>query len=132
MKKYSDINKLINDLPKYMIPYDHFDLYWYIKLKNNSKYNIIIPKNVINNLNIRFGYINNNSHYLDKRLKQFVNDIKKNTQFKFLRSGKILYYADDIPEDMMQCDNCGNIWDGNAQCNCYLYDSEFGDLEFVI
>ena len=21
-----------------------------------------------------------------------------------------------------RCDNCGNIWDGNAQCTCILYD----------
>jgi len=22
-------------------------------------------------------------------------------------------------EWLEQCDNCGNIWDGNAQCNCW-------------
>jgi hypothetical protein len=128
MKTYSNISSLINDLPKYMIPYDHYDLYWYIKIKNNSKYNIIIPKNVIHNLQDRFG--NTNDNYLNKRLKQFSSDLKKNVQFRFFRSGKILYYDDDIPEDMIQCDNCGKIWNGNAQCNCYLYNSEFGDLEF--
>lgn len=21
--------------------------------------------------------------------------------------------------ELIQCDNCGHIWDGNAQCNCY-------------
>lgn len=21
---------------------------------------------------------------------------------------------------LVQCENCGNIWDGNAQCNCWL------------
>ena len=31
------------------------------------------------------------------------------------------------PEDLITCDNCGNIWDGYAQCNCYqirCYDSD--------
>jgi hypothetical protein len=30
-------------------------------------------------------------------------------------------------EWLEQCDNCGNIWDGNAQCNCWQmnwYDEE--------
>ena len=25
-------------------------------------------------------------------------------------------------EQMMQCENCGNIWDGYAQCNCWQWD----------
>lgn len=25
-------------------------------------------------------------------------------------------------EWMEQCDNCGNIWDGYAQCNCWQYN----------
>jgi hypothetical protein len=27
-------------------------------------------------------------------------------------------------ELMEQCDNCGNIWDGNAQCNCWQINHE--------
>ena len=46
------------------------------------------------------------------------------------------YYCDDYddyynehnkPEDLIKCGNCGNVWDGYAQCNCYqirCYDSE--------
>jgi len=33
-------------------------------------------------------------------------------------------------EWMEQCDNCGNIWDGYAQCNCWQmnwYDEEADD-----
>ena len=25
-------------------------------------------------------------------------------------------------ELMEQCGNCGNIWDGNAQCNCWQWN----------
>jgi len=28
--------------------------------------------------------------------------------------------------DLIKCDNCNNIWDGCAQCNCYMY-SEYHD-----
>lgn len=27
----------------------------------------------------------------------------------------------DNNKRLIQCNNCGNRWDGNAQCNCYLY-----------
>ena len=23
---------------------------------------------------------------------------------------------------LTQCENCGNIWDGNAQCNCWIFE----------
>lgn len=37
------------------------------------------------------------------------------------------YYCDDYDgeyddynrQDLIKCGNCGNIWDGYAQCNCY-------------
>ena len=25
------------------------------------------------------------------------------------------------------CHNCGNIWDGNAQCNCWQWDEELSE-----
>jgi hypothetical protein len=34
-------------------------------------------------------------------------------------------------EMLEQCENCGNIWDGYAQCNCwqYNYHEEFEEEE---
>ncbi len=34
-------------------------------------------------------------------------------------------YIEVDGELMMQCDNCGNIWDGNAQCNCWQWDYNY-------
>lgn len=33
------------------------------------------------------------------------------------------YDFDDVLHyhGLVQCDNCGNIWDGNAQCNCWQF-----------
>lgn len=28
----------------------------------------------------------------------------------------------DIESWLVTCENCGNKWDGNAQCNCWEYD----------
>ena len=32
-------------------------------------------------------------------------------------------------EWLEQCDNCGNIWDGNAQCPCWQINHEEEDEE---
>jgi len=34
-------------------------------------------------------------------------------------------------EQMEQCENCGRIWDGNAQCNCLVDLFEDADDAFV-
>jgi hypothetical protein len=26
--------------------------------------------------------------------------------------------------DMLHCQICHNVWDGHAQCNCYLYNDD--------
>lgn len=29
---------------------------------------------------------------------------------------------EDMYTWLIKCDKCGNMWDGNAQCNCWIYD----------
>jgi hypothetical protein len=33
---------------------------------------------------------------------------------------------------LTQCENCGNIWDGNAQCNCWTFEDILEDEEEYI
>jgi len=33
---------------------------------------------------------------------------------------------------LTQCENCGNIWDGNAQCNCWTFDDIFDNEDDII
>jgi hypothetical protein len=131
MKTYNNINELILDLPKYIIPIEYIDIYWYLKLKNNANFKIIIPKVIIKKLESKFGNVNNtNYEYLNKKIDNFKECIVGDNKFKFLRSGKIIYYDIIIPNDMIICNDCGNIWDGNAQCDCYLYNDYFNELYF--
>tara|TARA_B100000700_G_C14992150_1_gene831865 strand:+ start:628 stop:903 length:276 start_codon:yes stop_codon:yes gene_type:complete len=32
----------------------------------------------------------------------------------------------------IQCENCGNIWNGNAQCNCWSFEDIFENEEEYI
>ena len=44
-------------------------------------------------------------------------------------------YEQNNTQDLIKCGNCGNRWDGYAQCNCYqlecyrIYDHDEQDLE---
>ena len=133
MVTFENIYQFINFLPKYMIPYEYLDICWYIKILNNKDFEIITPKEVIINLKNIFGdYKSPNQQFLNERLESYLNFLKNNSKIKFLRSGKIIFEQDKIPDNKIQCDNCGNIWDGNAKCNCYLYSNEFGEYCFLI
>ena len=122
MKTFSNTVELIKHLPKFMIPFDCYDIYWYVKLQTDENYKILIPEKKINQLVEKFGEVNNtNKIIFDNEINNFLENLKFSDKIKTFRSGKIIYYDDDIPDDMIQCYECGNIWDGNAQCNCYSY-----------
>lgn len=127
MITYNNILELIDDLPKYMIPYQYFDICWYIKLKNNKDYEIVTPNGVTRNLKMQYGEYDNPNYIYYEKYNEFENFVKSFENYRFLRNGKIIFSNFSIPDGCIQCNNCGNIWDGNAQCNCYLYNNEFGE-----
>ena len=87
---YNNYIDLINDIPKFLIPYKYFSICWYIKLKNNKDYEIITPDLVCLNLKNIYGDFNfENQKYLDD-LDDFINFIKSSHNFKCLRNGKII------------------------------------------
>ena len=91
MITYNNILELIDDLPKYMIPYQYFDICWYIKLKNNKDYEIITPCGVTRNLKMQYGeYDNPKCEYYEK-YNEFENFIKSFENYRFLRNGKIIF-----------------------------------------
>ena len=54
--------------------------------------------------------------------KCYVRDkylLCNNCNEKF-RNGKIR--DQDMNYWLVKCESCGNMWDGNAQCNCWEYD----------
>ena len=128
MLSFKNIYEFIDFLPKYMIPYEYLDICWYIKIMNNKDFEIITPKEVIINLKKIFGDFNfPKTKVIKEKLDNYINFLSTNSKIKILRSGKILFQKDEIPNNLIECDNCGKIYDGNAQCNCYLFSNEFGE-----
>jgi hypothetical protein len=72
------------------------DLYYYIKLDFEGNFNNII-KLVENHL---------------------IENIKYKKGYNYQNNKLTLEWW--VLEDLVQCDNCGHIWDGFAQCSCYL------------
>ena len=60
--------------------------------------------------------INDNIDIIIDIVKSIVIDITNQTNGYNINDNII-----DISFELVQCEKCGNIWDGNAQCNCYKY-----------
>lgn len=118
MKVCYNIEELIQIIPKFIIPDESIDLYLFLKLKKNIKYNLILSKKYIDTLINKFGDFESIS--LKEEIKKFEFSLRKSSKFKFFRSGKIIYYDDYIPDNMFQCNNCGCIWGGNIKCKCEI------------
>jgi hypothetical protein len=50
-------------------------------------------------------------------LKDFLYVFKGFSLYKIDLYTKSLYLI--IMDELVTCEYCGNVWDGNAQCNCY-------------
>ena len=48
-----------------------------------------------------------------------IKDINNTNGYKYINNNIEIEWW--VLENLEKCDNCGNIWDGYAQCNCYLY-----------
>jgi hypothetical protein len=53
-------------------------------------------------------------------LEKYIIDIINNTNGYSYKNNK-LEIEWWVLKDLVKCGYCGNIWDGFAQCNCYMY-----------
>tara|TARA_Y100000589_G_C26822049_1_gene494281 strand:- start:192 stop:566 length:375 start_codon:yes stop_codon:yes gene_type:complete len=117
MTTYNSLTHFILDAPRYMIPYEYTNLWFLIHYQNDNELTDYIPK-----IEESYGNISNlDQNKINQDLKCILNDLSEYEDLKVLRNGKIIY-NDNTPDGMISCSNCGNVWDGNAQCICYLDD----------
>lgn len=107
---------------------------WNLFIELNETNNNIEPKNFYNwedvydntfNESIYY-YIKldfkNNFNEIIKLLEEYIiKNIKETDGYNYENNKLTLEWW--VLEDLIKCDNCGNIWDGFAQCDCYLYQS---------
>lgn len=106
---YESIEKAVSELPLFEIPYDYRAVQFYLNNnRSREEYNDDI-EDITQNKNI------------DCLLNSIKYELGNNPKFMILRSGAIIYTPDPIEEGMIRCNDCGRIWDGNAQCDCYRY-----------
>jgi rubrerythrin len=128
----SNLLELINNIKKYHQPIeweivqqiyntnepkeDYKQFSWRV-LENNNKYNKLYD--------LLDDYYKNYDEIKKLVYEMALEETLKIEFFKILRNGKIIdnnNYDEEVPEGLYRCDNCGNIWDGFAQCDCsYRY-----------
>jgi len=87
-----------------------------IKKANNSSKSFL-DKNKLN------CYLEKNNH---NEIKQYLSYDLQNMVFNRILKIKLLQKK--VHElwleehNLIECDGCGRIWDGNAQCDCWLYN----------
>jgi hypothetical protein len=119
---FNTIENYILNTPKFHQPVE-FHLYrkYLIGKRNN-----MLDNNLINELidQIPLSYIVKTPDQLGTQLQRYTFDKLKNLKRFYIKNGVIYYNQtlEELPEDLIRCDICGNVWDGFAQCMCNLVD----------
>jgi hypothetical protein len=56
------------------------------------------------------------------QVNQLLNNIKQRLPQELIHRIVEEYENQYYQEYLVTCDNCGRMWDGNAQCNCYMFE----------
>ncbi len=105
--EYLECWKLYMDLVETEFNPEDLHFYDWELIKTHENYNLLdmYKKNMNDNMTVVIDIV-----------EYIIRDITNNTEGYFIFNDNIL-----ANYDLIRCNDCGNIWDGNAQCNCYNY-----------
>ena len=115
----TNIESFINDIPRF--EFNRINngnaIYYALTFKYNRSYYYDPPEYLKDDVNNILSDKNFKNYIM-----KFIKELGDRENFTVLRNGKIIYKPVKVEEEYIQCSNCGNVWDGNAQCTCYLYE----------
>jgi hypothetical protein len=88
---------------------ENFDFYNWSDINNHQLFNEIIT--------YKNDFIDNINNVIEI-VKEIIIDMYNG--HKFEKHGKMFRVKEWVIEGLERCDDCGRIWDGCAQCDCYL------------
>lgn len=105
--EYLECWKLYMDLVETEFNPEDISFYDWELISHHKNYNQLdmYKKNMNDNMNIIIDIVEN-----------IIRDITNNTEGYFIIDDNILSNY-----DMIRCNDCGNVWDGFSQCNCFMY-----------
>ena len=56
------------------------------------------------------------------QVNQLLNYIKNTLPLEIIYRIVEEYDHQYYQEELVTCENCGRMWDGNAQCDCYMFE----------
>ena len=104
---FLDCWKLYMDLVETEYNPEQVQFYNWENINNHNNYYL---------LDIYLKNINDNISIIIDIVEYIIKDITNNTLGYYICDNNI-----SVDYGLVKCINCGNIWDGNAQCNCSWY-----------
>ena len=116
MKNFNNIEDYITNSQNFIIPFDIRPEVYLLRKIEDSEY--WINEFILEQIKTKYPDI---SKVNASKIKDLIlEELNKTENYIILKNQKIIYKCSEVPENMFECDECGNIWDGCAQCNCYL------------
>ena len=85
-------------------------------MSKKRKLDTFLDKNKLNS------YLKENHEDIYKYLSYDLQNIIFNRILKIKLLQKKVHELWLEEHNLIECDGCGRIWDGNAQCDCWLYN----------
>jgi hypothetical protein len=127
MVKYEHVLDLMRNVPKFRQPIYMKTLRLYLHIedgffeKNEQMWGKVTDDLPLSYKVIYLDWIDLKNNIIRYTYKELSNDDKFRVVNKVIYDNNEHY---DVPDDLIQCNNCGNVWDGFAQCLCYDSDYE--------
>ena len=82
-----------------------------------------------NQLDIYKRNMNDNMSIIINLVEEIIKDITNKTTCYIILDDNIIL-TKPFTSDLIKCNDCGNIWDGFSQCNCFISNDINFDLSF--
>lgn len=122
---FNNFNNFFQTIPLFKMD-NLMEFYYRVYLNDNTDefddYIYLLDNKLLVFLSLDSNNFNQIKKIIINLIKQKLNkEIENNNPNYRLINNQYVFFPDVIDDDMVQCEFCGNIWDGNAQCDCFLY-----------
>lgn len=112
MKKFKNIKDFAINIEPFAIPFECAEEVYLLRLIDDPdsyvEYEYLVE--------VKIKYPNFDKVNINSIKNIILKELKKADNYIISEDNEIYHLREDIPDDMVQCPHCGNIYDGFAQC----------------
>ena len=122
---FNNFNNFFQTIPLFKMD-NLMEFYYRVYLNDNTNefddYIYLLDNKLLVFLSLDSNNFNQIKKIIINLIKQKLNkEIENDNPNYRLINNQYVFIPDVIDDYMVQCEFCGRIWDGNAQCDCFLY-----------